>query len=298
MQIPTFLKELLNKQYGEEQTARIEEGFAARRPVTLRANPLRSSKQQVEQALSMAGIGYRQVPWYDDALIIEQARESEIAALEVYAGGGVYMQSLSSMLPPLVLQPGKGDAVLDMAAAPGGKTTQMAALTGNGAGITACEKNKIRADRLRYNLDRQGARSVLVMQTDARQLDELFRFDKVLLDAPCSGSGTLQTWRDQLRFEPTLVERSVKSQRALLAKALKVLKVGGEMVYSTCSILQQENEDIVKEALKPGKVELIPIDAEAFGDLPLLPTTLPGTVCICPDPLFEGFFVAKLRRVK
>ena len=121
MQIPTFLKELLHKQYGEEQTARIEDGFAARRPVTLRANPLRSSKQQVEQALSMAGIGYRQVPWYDDALIIEQARESEIAALEVYAGGGVYMQSLSSMLPPLVLQPGKGDAVLDMAAAPGGK---------------------------------------------------------------------------------------------------------------------------------------------------------------------------------
>ena len=87
-------------------------------------------------------------------------REDRIRELECYREGGVYLQSLSSMLPPLLLKPEPGESILDMAAAPGGKTTQMAALTGGRAQITACEKNKIRADRLSFNLNRQGASNV------------------------------------------------------------------------------------------------------------------------------------------
>ena len=95
------------------------------------------------------------------------------------------------MIPPLVLAPRQGETVLDMAAAPGGKTTQMAALSGNAALITACEKNRIRAERMQFNLQRQGATRVSVMVEDARRLDDLFSFDRILLDAPCSGSGTI-----------------------------------------------------------------------------------------------------------
>ena len=101
------------------------------------------------------------------------------------------MQSLSSMLPPVILEPKEGKDILDMAAAPGGKTTQMAALTNNKAHITACEMNNIRIEKLKYNLEKQGASCVYVMNKDSRQIDDFFSFDQILLDSPCSGSGTI-----------------------------------------------------------------------------------------------------------
>ncbi|MBR3764192.1 MAG: RsmB/NOP family class I SAM-dependent RNA methyltransferase, partial [Clostridia bacterium] len=189
-QVPALLVEKLNAQYGAALTEEIVAGFV-RRPVTLRANTLRSDAAQVAALLDAAGIAYTQQTWYPDAFLLHDVREEAVQALPEYEAGHMYLQSLSSMMPALVLAPKKGESVLDMAAAPGGKTTQMAALSGNGALITACEKNRIRADRLQFNLERQGASRVNVMCTDARQLSDLFRFDKVLLDAPCTGSGTL-----------------------------------------------------------------------------------------------------------
>ncbi|MFR4550625.1 MAG: RsmB/NOP family class I SAM-dependent RNA methyltransferase, partial [Clostridiaceae bacterium] len=151
--IPGFLEEMLKKQYGEEVFAKILAGYQARRPVTLRVNPLKADRNTVEQALTGAGIAFKDVSWYEDAMIIEGAREPEIQELPIYKEGGIYLQSLSSMLPPLFLAPKAGETVLDMAAAPGGKTTQMAAMTGNQAQITACEKNKARSEKLKYNLE-------------------------------------------------------------------------------------------------------------------------------------------------
>ena len=90
------------------------------------------------------------------------------------------------MLPPIVLNPKENYDILDMAAAPGGKTTQIAALTQNNAHITACEMNQIRLERLKYNVEKQGASSVYVMKQDARRIDDFFSFDQILLDAPCS----------------------------------------------------------------------------------------------------------------
>ena len=90
------------------------------------------------------------------------------------------------MLPPIILNPKEGYDILDMAAAPGGKTTQLAVLTQNKAHITACEMNTIRLERLKYNIEKQGATSVYTMQTDSRRIDDFFSFDQILLDAPCS----------------------------------------------------------------------------------------------------------------
>ena len=191
MNIPAFLTERLTAQYGEETARRIAAGFEAGRKTTLRVNRLKAEPAQIAAALADAGISARRVPWSEDALVLEGAGEAAVAALPMFENGEIYMQSLSSMIPPLVLGAQAGENVLDMAAAPGGKTTQIAALTGGGALITACERNKMRAERLEYNVKKQGASRVTVMNMDARQLDDFFAFDRVLLDAPCSGSGTV-----------------------------------------------------------------------------------------------------------
>lgn len=141
-QIPQFLKDLLIEQYGEEISAKIENRYKVQRPVTLRANNLKTSLEKVKEKLDEAQIEYETISWYEKALIIKNVREEEVRKLEIYENGEIYLQSLSSMLPPIILEPKAGENILDMTAAPGGKTTEIAALTENKAYITACEKIK------------------------------------------------------------------------------------------------------------------------------------------------------------
>lgn len=290
--IPQFLKEMLVNQYGQETTKKIIKGYV-KKVVTIRINTIKTNKQEIIDKLKNAQIEFDEIEYNNNALIIRNKNEEDLRKLDVYENGEIYMQSLSSMLPPIVLEPKEKENILDMTAAPGGKTTQMSAMTDNRAYITACEKNKIRAERLKYNLQKQGAKMVNVMQEDARKLSDYFSFDKILLDAPCSGSGTENVLN--AKFTEELIERSVKTQEELLKKALKILKPGGEMVYSTCSILKQENEDLLKKFLKKSKIEIMPINLT--DEIPMLPTTLKGTVCVCPTEIYEGFFVAKIKKL-
>ncbi len=292
MQIPEFFKEKLLTQYGESITNKIIEGYSKQRLVTLRVNTIKADKEKIKNKLQEAGIEYEDISWYEDALIIKNAREDEIKKLDIYENGEIYLQSLSSMLPPIILEPKAGENILDMAAAPGGKTTQIAAITQNKAYITACEKNKIRAERLKYNLQKQGVGCVNVMLEDSRKLSDFFSFDKILLDAPCSGSGTMSVF--DANFSKELIDRSSKTQEELLTKALKILKPGGEMVYSTCSILEQENEGVLRKVLHKFGAEIIPI--ENIEGVPVLPTSIDGVMCVAPTDLYEGFFVAKIRK--
>ena len=296
--IPNFLYHLLIEQYGENLTNTILEGYSQKRPVTLRANTLKADITDIKNIFDKLQISYKEVSWYKDALILENTSEDQIKNLEIYQNGEIYLQSLSSMIPPLVISPKENENILDMAAAPGGKTTQMLALSQNKAFITACEKNKIRAERLQYNLNKQGANRVNVMIKDARQLDDFFSFDKVLLDAPCSGSGTISIFDKKLEstFTEDLVNRSSKVQHDLLKKAITLLKPGHEMVYSTCSILAKENENILRKFIDFKQLEILPIDVSIFSDAILLPTSIEGTLCIGPSDLYEGFFVARLRK--
>ena len=294
MEISAFLSEKLSAQYGDE-AARIFAGFSSQRLTTLRVNRLKTDADSVRRALADAGIETKTAAWSEDALILLNAKEDAVSALPMFENGEIYMQSLSSMIPPLVLGAQAGENVLDMAAAPGGKTTQIAALTGGGALITACERNKMRAERLSYNVKKQGASRVTVMNMDARQLDDFFAFDRVLLDAPCSGSGTV-TEGSRGQFSREYLDRTVKMQKTLLDKAIRLLKPGHELVYSTCSVLREENEEVVAAALKKGGVQLVPIDTAAFDGVPLLPTDMPGVMCVCPDEWYEGFFVAKMKK--
>ncbi len=300
--LPAFFTEMLASQYGTDDVRRIVDGCSVRRRTTLRANALKTTREEVACRLDDAGIPWDPVPWYEDAFALRDACARDVQALPLYEEGGVYLQSLSSMLPPLVLAPCAQVDILDMCAAPGGKTTQIAALTGGKAHITACEMHVPRADKLEFNLERQGAQNVTVLRTDARRLDDFFSFDQILVDAPCSGSGTLNVSDKKMpvRFTPALVEKSTKAQRALLAKALRLLKPGGRLVYSTCSVLEQENEAVVRACLKEvsrtGLYRVDPICADDYEGLPLLPAGLDGAMVVCPTELFEGFFVVAVRR--
>ena len=293
-----FLEDMLEKQYGIEIAQKIIEGYLAKRKTTLRINTIKSNKEEIKQKLDAKKIEYEEVKWSKEAIIIKNEDEKAIQKMDIYTNGEIYMQSLSSMLPPIILEPKEGTDILDMAAAPGGKTTQIAALTNNKAYITACEKNKTREERLKYNIDKQGASCVFIMQKDARFIDDFFSFDQILLDAPCSGSGTLDFNDNNIEkyFSKQLIDRSSSVQKTLLSKAIKLLKPGHEMVYSTCSILSCENEDIIVHSIKNENVEIVPIHFEGMEELPLLPTKIYGTLCVCPTDLYEGFFVAKIRK--
>ena len=297
IEIPNFLKEKLLSYYNEEEVNKIIQGYEENKCVTLRINIVKSNKLEVTKILKEENIEYDEVSWYEDAIIIKNVSEDKIRTLSIYEDGKIYLQSLSSMMPPLVLNPGR-ESILDMAAAPGGKTTQIYNLSNGEALITACEKNKIRGDRLKYNLTKQGATRVNVLNKDARELDDFLSFDKILLDAPCSGSGTINLNNENTikYFNNDLVARSTKVQKELLSKAIDLLKKDHEMVYSTCSILREENEEILKNFIKTNKIEIVPINKELFEGITLLPTIIEGTICVMPSKLYEGFFIAKIRK--
>jgi len=298
--LPQFLIDELNKQYGEDITNKIIDGYKEKRVVSLRVNTLKSNLEKVCEELNKNNIEFEKISWSDVALIIKNATEEDLQELSIYQNGEIYLQSLSSMLPPVIMQPKENTDILDMTAAPGGKTTQIAALTNNNANITACEMNNIRIEKLKYNIEKQGASSVAIMQADSRNLSDYFAFDQILLDAPCSGSGTidLNNERTYKNFTEILVEKSTKSQLTLLKKALKILKPGHEMIYSTCSILARENEEILNKALKGTNAEIVPVELEGIEDVPVLPTRIDGTLCVCPNKYYEGFFMAKIRKNK
>lgn len=296
--VPIFLYNMLLKQYGEDLTNKIIDGYLVKRPVTLRVNTLKNNVKDIKEILNKYGFKFKEVFWYQDALIIENSNEDAIRKLDIYNNGEIYLQSLSSMLPAILLNAEENENILDMAAAPGGKTTQIAALSNNNVLITACEKNKIRSERLKYNIKKQGANKVNILVEDARKLDNYFSFDKILLDAPCSGSGTININDENLEkyFNEDLIKRSQKIQSELLKKALNILKKNGEMIYSTCSILKEENENNLLKILDNG-IEIVPINTEKLAGIPMLPVSINGTICICPNELYEGFFIAKLRKV-
>ena len=300
--IPAFLARTLADRYDAATVARIRKGYeaAAERPVTLRANTLKATGDEVAMALEAAGLAFERADWYPDAFVIGGAvRERALWDLDIYAEGKIYLQSLSSMLPPLALGPRAQADILDMCAAPGGKTSQMAALEPS-AHITACELSRIRADKLTHNLAKLGVGTVQVMCTDARRLDGFFSFDQILLDAPCTGSGTVVAGdaRAAKRITAALLDKVTRSQRKLLDRALTVLKPGATLVYSTCSILPQENEKVVRAALQRhrdctiGPIE-VPTGAPA---LETLPCPIPGALTVAPTRLFEGFFLCKIKK--
>lgn len=293
--IPSILKEKLISEYDNEVYNTIEQGYI-KKPLTIRINTIKTTKEEIIEILNKNNIKYQTISWFDNALILLNRDENELKELDIYKDGIIYYQSLSSQIPPLILDPKDNETILDMTAAPGGKTTELAALSNNKAFITATEKSKIRYDRLKYNIEKQGAKKVTILKEDATNLDDFFKFDKILLDAPCSGSGTIIKDNDNSYLTEEFIKRITNTQKKLIEKAIDLLKPKGELVYSTCSILKEEDDEIIKYVLeKYPDLELMPISIK---DLPLIEDTIKGTIKIVPTKYYEGFFIAKIKRMK
>lgn len=287
MEINKLLENKIQAAYGTLADG-VLSGFSVCRKTTFRTNTLKSTDNAVSEELNRADIPYEKI---NGAFATDMQNDARVRALNSYVRGELYIQNLSSMLPPLALAPVPGENILDMCAAPGGKTSQISAMTGGGAYITACEKNAVRAEKLRHNLALLGVKRTTVLVTDAGKLDPVMKFDRILLDAPCTGSGTI-TPRAPGCFSAKLLAACVKAQKTLITRAAMLLKKGGVLVYSTCSLLPEENEDVVSYALKSG------LDIEPVGIVPeraeLLPVRTEGALLVAPDEYYEGFFVAKL----
>ncbi|MGD9154901.1 MAG: RsmB/NOP family class I SAM-dependent RNA methyltransferase [Bacillota bacterium] len=302
--LPAEALKLLAEQYEPPQLDQVLAGFMRQRPATLRVNRLKTNVRQVMETLRQENVKFNRVLWYEDALVIKNRREKDLVALKLYLEGHIYLQSLSSMLPPLLLHPEPGSKVLDLTAAPGGKTTQLAALMANKGFLVANEINQVRAERLKFNVSRQGASCVTVRVGDGKWLEPQWReyFDAVLLDAPCSGVGLFmldqpQTYRGwSLRW----VHQLVKEQRKLLETALWALRPGGTLVYSTCTLTRAENEANVEWVLQryPETVRLEPVafnltGAKNYQQITTIADSNGRMLTVIPGTLYEGFFVAR-----
>ena len=275
------------------------------RNTTLRVNTLKYNIQDLMIQLKKNNIKFERVQWYNNALLLKNISEKDIQKLDIYINGYIYLQSLSSMIPPLVLSPKSGDKVLDLTAAPGSKTTQLANLMDNNGEIIANELDKIRYERLKYNVEKQGATIVKMINSRGEKLGEKYPeyFDKVLLDVPCSGEGRFlinnpKTYRD---WSMKKVNNLVKLQKKLLISACKALKKNGVMVYSTCTINKYENEFILDWATKNLPLKIVDINLiikdSIKGDNEKLDRAIDKAIKILPSKSMEGFFVAKLKKV-
>ena len=221
-----------------------------------------------------------------------------ITAFSMYKDGHIYLQSLSSMLPVLALEPSEKENILDMCAAPGSKTTMIQSICKNKANLTSVELHKDRYEKLEYNCKKQGVNALLINK-NVLDLDDMFKFDKILLDVPCSGSGTLDLTNNRYKknFTDDLIKKCVSTQKKLIKKAAKLLKSGGLLIYSTCSLLKSENEDIIDFALENGfEIDFckINVNKDYFSDGSSVNENV--YIKIFPDKIWEGFFVAKLHK--
>jgi len=284
--------------------------FGSPRQTTLRANTLKTTAQAIRQELTAQGFGVEFMPWYREACVLRRGTLRELQETALYREGAIYVQSLSSMLPPLALDPQPGESVLDLTAAPGSKTTQLACLMRNEGRLVANDNNRVRFFKLKANLEQQGVRNVELTLKPGELFGRTHReqFDRVLLDAPCSAEGRFcaQEPSSYRYWKPVKVREMARKQKRLMAAAIHALKPGGTLVYSTCTFAPEENEAVVAWAFKKFG-EAIALDAIALQ----VPTRIPPlsswegaafppeirrAVRILPGPLFEGFFLARFKK--
>lgn len=250
-----YLAEKLFNLFTPREAFAFFEANESARPVVIRTNTLRTHRRDLAQALINRGVTLEPVgKWSKVGL---QVFESSVplGATPEYLAGHYILQAASSFLPCMALDPQENERVLDMAAAPGGKTTYMAAMMKNTGIVVANDPNKARAKGLIGNIHRLGTRNVIVSNYDAREFPKpMGGFDRVLLDAPCSGTGVIakdpsvktnKTERDFMQL-PHIQKQLVL---AAIDSVNHSSKTGGYIVYSTCSVTVEENEQVVQYAL-------------------------------------------------
>ncbi len=284
--------------------------FAFKKPVSFRINTAKISLWQAKEELIKNKIHPKGITWYNEAYYTDEAIQ-RLQKLSLYTDGKIYLQRLSSMIPPLILKPKKTDIVLDMAASPGSKTLQMANIMQNQGLIIACEKDEIRVQTLMYNLKKQGVLNTRVRMVDSTKIWQEYKeyFDKILLDAPCSSEARFYIYNPNTykHWTEKFIKKMSYLQKKLIASALVCLKVGGELVYSTCTFAPEENEEIIDWVIQMAgdRLEILNPNLKISNVTePILRwqgKSFAKKVLNCrrvfPNRDMEGMFVAKIRKV-
>jgi len=288
----------------------VYESFQIRKPLVVRVNTVLTTVDNILAALGETSITYRQINWKPDALIIAPEYRSEVLNSDLYQQGLLYSQNLSSQLAPLVLNPQPGEEVLDMCAAPGGKTSQIACLMRDSGRIAAVEKIKARFFKMKANFKTLQHQSIHTYLADAvglwRKTPE--RFDRVLLDAPCSSESRFRRNDPDSYSHWSLrkIKETARKQKKLLYSAVNCLKPGGTLVYCTCAFAPEENEAIVDHILAtfPQQLSIVPIELSITNTQPGLTQwqgkqfhpTLCDTLRVLPNEIMDGFYLCKISK--
>jgi len=236
-------------------------------PSSIRCNTLKISVEDLKKRLENKGWKLRQLfkeIGHDEIFVLEnRLKPGELGKTKEHLLGYFYVQEISSMLPLLVLKPKENETLLDLCASPGSKTTQAAAMMNNKGLIIANEVSLGRVGILNSNLEKCGVMNTIVTRKEGVSLCEKFlkktnlKFDKILVDAPCSGEGTLRkSPKTFLMWNKKMIENISKTQKRLASNAIKILKVNGEMIYSTCTLSPEEDEEVIDYLIKNFDVEI------------------------------------------
>jgi len=310
--IPDLFWERLAAIVPPDRLEAVRATFSAGRHGAGRVNRLLTDADPVLAELRAAGLRPRTLPWYPDGFTVDPAEREALGRSQPASDGRIWLQNPSSMIPPLALEPEPGERVLDLAAAPGSKTLQLAALMRGEGELAAVELVRPRFFRLRRNLEQAGASFV---RTFLRDGASVWRhrpdwFDRVLLDAPCSTEGRFRADDPETfaYWSPSKIRAMVRKQIPLLQGALRTARPGGVVVYSTCSFAPEENEFVIDRVLDwaGGRVSVEELPAGLPEMSPALSgwegrTVDPGLAAarrILPDGIFEGFFVCRLRKLE
>ena len=305
--LPKELIEILEEIYTIGELDSIYRSFDRGRYTSFRINTLMGNYKEVSEELIRKKIKFNNYHYIKNAFTSKDSKENIFRQLECYEEGKIYLQNISSMIPVCFLDLKKDVNVLDMCAAPGSKSTQIADISNNRCTILANEINEIRRKRLEHNIEKQGANSVIVLQSDGRALGKRLKgyFDRVLLDTPCSGEGTIHLQKNKklINWSEKKVREYSKNQKKLIDSGYLALKENGILVYSTCTLNPYENEEVISYALnkyrdlrveeitfeiKNKKLGLTKFRDKFYGE------EMRKTLRIIPNEYCEGFFVAKL----
>lgn len=304
-----FLAEKVLDLFSPEEAIAFFEANEVPRPVTIRANTLRTRRRDLAQKLINRGVSLEPVgPWSKVGLQVFESAVP-IGATPEYLVGDYMLQAVSSFLPCMALAPQPHERILDMASAPGGKVTYLSALMQNTGCIFANDSNKARIKSLTANVHRMGCRNIVVCNYDGRQFPKVLGgFDRVMLDSPCSGTGVISK-------DASVKTNKSKRDLILLTQLQKQLilcaidsvnpksETGGYVVYSTCSVMVEENEEVIEYALrKRPNVRIVPtgIDFGRDGLKRFRSRTFNDRMTLCRRIFphvhnMDGFFVCKLK---
>lgn len=285
--------------------------FSQRAITTIRLNPLKGNVEETKKSLEAKGYELEAIEWDKYSYFIRNHDKSEVSQTLEYQDGKFYIQNLSSILDTLVLDPKEGENILDMCAAPGSKTTHIAAITNNKANILANDADMSRVNSLKNVLNQFGAKNVKATFSDATEFGKKYPeyFDRVLLDAPCSGEGMIyMNSMKPLRFwSLEKIKRCSFLQRDLIMSAFRTLKKGGTMVYSTCTLEPEENEGVVTDLLEhfpSASIEELGVEINNKNVMSgitkwsghLYNPAVKKTLRIIPNSKMMGFYIAKIKK--